>query len=199
MEWITRAADKAGALGSIVSAAGAGLFSGRSRPRRRSGPWRLQRVRGPVSHHLAAAVCRRCADRQCVGLVASPPVAPKLAGMIGPAMVLAAMLLFFGHWWTADLLYTGLAFMVGVSLWDLLSPRAQALRHRGLRDRTGATSRPSEGSAPRFSTRCSYVRTAATARADACRRLPVLLNAGAARPCCARSPAIAACSARSAR
>ena len=46
----------------------------------------------------------------------------SLLGMIGPAIVLAAMLLFFGHWWTARLLYTGLAFMVGVSLWELLSP-----------------------------------------------------------------------------
>ena len=46
----------------------------------------------------------------------------SVLGMIGPAMVLAAMLLFFGQWWTAELLYTGLAFMVGVSLWDLLSP-----------------------------------------------------------------------------
>jgi mercuric ion transport protein len=46
----------------------------------------------------------------------------SVLGMIGPAMVLAAMLLFFGQWWTSGLMYTGLAFMVGVSLWDLLSP-----------------------------------------------------------------------------
>ncbi|MFX6048512.1 MerC family mercury resistance protein, partial [Acinetobacter baumannii] len=45
-----------------------------------------------------------------------------LLGMVGPAMVLAAMLLFFGQWWTARLLYTGLAIMVGVSIWDLVSP-----------------------------------------------------------------------------
>jgi hypothetical protein len=29
---------------------------------------------------------------------------------------------FFGQWWTARLLYTGLALMVGVSLWDLVRP-----------------------------------------------------------------------------
>ena len=46
----------------------------------------------------------------------------SLLGMLGPALVLAAMLLFFGQWWTPRLLYTGLALMVGVSLWDLLSP-----------------------------------------------------------------------------
>ena len=42
-------------------------------------------------------------------------------GMVGPALVLAAILL-FGQRWTAELLYTGLALMVGVSLWDLLAP-----------------------------------------------------------------------------
>ena len=38
------------------------------------------------------------------------------------SIVLAAMLLFFGNWWTANLLYVGLALMIGVSIWDLLSP-----------------------------------------------------------------------------
>ena len=42
--------------------------------------------------------------------------------MIGPATVLAALLLFQGEEWSAKLLYAGLACMVGVSLWDLLSP-----------------------------------------------------------------------------
>ena len=46
----------------------------------------------------------------------------SLLGMVGPAIVLAAMLLFFGNWWTANLLYVGLALMIGVSIWDLLSP-----------------------------------------------------------------------------
>jgi len=46
------------------------------------------------------------------------PAAPasSLLGMIGPAMVLAARLWFFGQWWTPGLMYTGLAFMVGISL-----------------------------------------------------------------------------------
>lgn len=45
-----------------------------------------------------------------------------LLGMVGPAMVLAAAWLFFGQWWTAWLLYAGLAMMVGVSVWQLLRP-----------------------------------------------------------------------------
>ncbi len=42
--------------------------------------------------------------------------------MIGPAIVLAATVFFLGNWWTANLMYVGLALMVVVSIWDLLSP-----------------------------------------------------------------------------
>ena len=45
-----------------------------------------------------------------------------MLGVIGPAIVLAAMYLFFGQEWTDKLLYTGLTFMVAVSMWDLVSP-----------------------------------------------------------------------------
>ena len=46
----------------------------------------------------------------------------SLLGMIGPAIVLAATVFFLGHWWTANLLYVGLAFMVGVSIRDFVAP-----------------------------------------------------------------------------
>ena len=46
----------------------------------------------------------------------------SLLGMIGPAIVLVALLLFPGQEWYATLLYAGLVCMVGVSIWDLLSP-----------------------------------------------------------------------------
>jgi len=50
----------------------------------------------------------------------------SVLGMVGPVLVLCATWLFFGQWWTAQLLYTGLAFMVGTSLWDLLArPRGR--------------------------------------------------------------------------
>lgn len=45
--------------------------------------------------------------------------------MIGPVLVLAGLWLFYGRWWNATL-YAGLAAMVGVSLWDLLSHRGHA-------------------------------------------------------------------------
>ena len=123
MEWITRAADKAGALGSIVSAAscpacfpalaglgaaaGLGIFSG---------------YEGLFLTTLLPLFAAVALIANALGWFRHRQWHRSLLGMIGPAMVLAAMLLFFGRWWTANLLYTGLAFMVSVSLWDLLSP-----------------------------------------------------------------------------
>jgi len=46
----------------------------------------------------------------------------SLLGMIGPAIVFAATVWLLGNWWTANLLYLGLALMVGVSVWDFVSP-----------------------------------------------------------------------------
>ena len=44
-------------------------------------------------------------------------------GVIGPLLVLsAALLMRFAHIGTAPLLYVGLAFMLAVSVWDLVSP-----------------------------------------------------------------------------
>ena len=44
---------------------------------------------------------------------------------------MAAMLLFFGQWWTGRSLYVGLALMVGVSLWDLMSPATRRCSRDG--------------------------------------------------------------------
>lgn len=42
--------------------------------------------------------------------------------MIGPAIVFAATVWLLGNWWTANLMYVGLALMIGVSIWDFVSP-----------------------------------------------------------------------------
>lgn len=123
MEWIARMADKAGALGSIVSAAacpacfpalaslgaaaGLGIFSG---------------YEGLFLTTLLPLFASVALVANAVGWYRHRQWHRGLMGMIGPAIVLAAMLLFVGQRWTAELLYAGLALMIGVSLWDLLSP-----------------------------------------------------------------------------
>lgn len=123
MEWITRAADKAGALGSIVSAASCpACFPALASLGAAAGLGFLGEYEGLFLTTLLPLFAAVALVANALGWFRHRQWHRSLLGMIGPAMVLAAMLLFFGQWWTARLLYTGLAFMVGISLWDLLSP-----------------------------------------------------------------------------
>lgn len=45
-----------------------------------------------------------------------------LAGIAGPSMVLATLYLFWADNWSTYLFYAGLAVMLLVSIWDMLSP-----------------------------------------------------------------------------
>ena len=123
MEWITRAADKTGALGSIVSAASCpACFPALASLGAAAGLGFLSEYEGLFLTTLLPLFAAVALVANALGWLRHRQWHRSLLGMIGPAMVLAAMLLFFGQWWTARLLYTGLAFMVGVSLWDLFSP-----------------------------------------------------------------------------
>lgn len=123
MEWITRAADKTGALGSVVSAASCpGCFPALAGLGAAAGFGIFSGYEGLFLTTLLPLFAAVALIANAVAWLRHRQWHRSLLGTIGPAMVLAAMLLFFGRWWTADLLYTGLAFMVGVSLWDLLSP-----------------------------------------------------------------------------
>jgi len=123
MQWITRAADKAGAVGSLVSAASCpACFPAIASLGAAAGLGFLGEYEGLFLTTLLPLFAALALLANGLGWLRHRQWHRSLLGMIGPAMVLAAMLLFFGQWWTARLLYTGLAFMVGVSLWDLLSP-----------------------------------------------------------------------------
>jgi mercuric ion transport protein len=49
-----------------------------------------------------------------------------LAGIAGPAMVLATLYLFWTDNWSTYMFYTGLAVMLAVAIWDILSPPRKA-------------------------------------------------------------------------
>ena len=123
MEWFTRAADKAGALGSIVSAASCpACFPALAGLGAAAGLGILAEYEGLFVTTLLPLFAAVALLANAFGWLRHRQWHRSLLGMTGPAMVLAAMLLFFGQWWTARLLYAGLFCMVGVSLWDLLSP-----------------------------------------------------------------------------
>jgi mercuric ion transport protein len=123
MQWMTRTVDKAGALGTIVSAASCpACFPALASLGAAAGLGFLSEYEGLFITTLLPLFAAVALLANAVAWLNHRQWHRSLLGMLGPALVLAAMLLFFGRWWTAWLLYAGLAMMVGVSLWDLASP-----------------------------------------------------------------------------
>lgn len=123
MGLVTRIADKAGALGSVVSAMGcAACFPAVASLGAAVGLGFLSEYEGLFITKLLPLFAAIALVANGLGWFSHRQWRRTLLGMVGPAMVLAAMFLFFGQWWTSRLLYTGLAVMVGVSIWDLVSP-----------------------------------------------------------------------------
>jgi mercuric ion transport protein len=123
MGLVTRIADKAGALGSVVSAMGcAACFPAIASLGAAVGLGFLAEYEGLLLNTFLPLFAAVALVANGLGWFSHRQWHRSALGMLGPAMVLAAMYPFFGHWWTARLLYTGLAVMVGVSIWDLVWP-----------------------------------------------------------------------------
>ena len=123
MEWITRAADKAGVLGSVVSAAACpACFPALASLGAAMGLGVFAEYEGLFITRLLPLFAAVALVANALAWLRHRQWHRSLLGMIGPAIVLAALLLFPGEEWFATLLYAGLVCMVGVSLWDLFSP-----------------------------------------------------------------------------
>jgi len=120
---ITRIADKTGALGSIVSAMGcAACFPALASVGAAIGLGFLSQYEGLFVSRLLPLFATLALLANALGWLSHRQWYRSLLGSIGPVIVLSATLLFLGNWWTANLFYVGLAFMVGVSIWDFASP-----------------------------------------------------------------------------
>jgi mercuric ion transport protein len=125
MQWVARTVDKAGALGTIVSAASCpACFPALASLGAAAGLGFLSEYEGLFITTLLPLFAVVALLANAAAWLNHRQWHRSLLGMLGPA----AMLLFFGRWWTAWLLYAGLAMMVGVSLWDLASPAARRCR-----------------------------------------------------------------------
>lgn len=123
MKPIARIADKAGALGTIVSAMGCGAcFPALASLGAALGLGFLQEFEGLFISRFLPLFAGLAMLANALGWLRHRQWHRSLLGMIGPAIVLAGTVWLLGNWWTARLVYTGLALMVGVSLWDLVSP-----------------------------------------------------------------------------
>ncbi|MBN9124854.1 MAG: mercury transport protein MerC [Nitrosospira sp. 56-18] len=124
MGLVTRTADKAGALGSIVSAMGcAACFPALASFGAAIGLGFLSQYEGLFITTLLPLFAALALLASILGWLSHRRWLRAALGAIGPLLVLlAALLMRFNGLPTAPLLYVGLAFMVGVSIWDFVSP-----------------------------------------------------------------------------
>ena len=123
MGLITRIADKAGALGSVVSAMGcASCFPAIASLGATIGLGFLQEYEGLFISKLLPLFAVVALLANALSWLSHRQWHRSLLGMIGPAIVFAGTVWLLGNWWTANVVYVGLAFMVGGAIWDFVSP-----------------------------------------------------------------------------
>ena len=126
MEWLTRAADKAGVVGTVVSAASCpACFPALASLGAAMGLGIFSKYEGLIMTTVLPWFAVIALVANALGWLRHRQWHRSLLGMVGPAIVLAALLVFPGEDWFAELLYAGLFCMVGVSLWDLFSPASR--------------------------------------------------------------------------
>ena len=120
---IARVADKAGALGTIVSAMGCAMcFPALASLGAAVGLGFLQQYEGLFISGLLPLFAVLALLANALGWVRHRQWHRSVLGMIGPAIVIAGAVWLLGTAWMRPLVYTVIALMMGVSIWDLVSP-----------------------------------------------------------------------------
>ncbi|OED09687.1 organomercurial transporter MerC [Burkholderia sp. A2] len=124
MSFVTRAADKAGLLGSIVSAMGcASCFPAIASLGATIGLGFLSQYEGLFIRILLPAFAGVALFANAVGWLNHRQWRRTVPGLIGPLLVLVAVFVMRAYGERSGwLLYPGLAIMLATSLWDLFSP-----------------------------------------------------------------------------
>ncbi len=124
MSLMTRLADKVGVLGSLVSAMGcASCFPALASLGAAIGLGFLARWEGLFVTILIPAFAALALLANALGWLSHRQRKRTVLGVVGPLLVLlAAILVRFYGLPSAPMLYVGVVLMVGVSIWDLVSP-----------------------------------------------------------------------------
>ncbi len=122
MRLLTRFGDKISSLGALVSAMGCAMcFPAIASLGAAVGLGFLSQWEGLFVNTLLPLFAGIALVLNGLGWFSHRQWHRSALGVIGPVLVLAAMYLTYG-WRSEGLLYIGLAFMVGVSIWDFASP-----------------------------------------------------------------------------
>jgi len=124
MSFVTRAADKAGLLGSIASAMGcASCFPAIASLGAAIGLGFLSQYEGLFIRILLPTFAGVALFANAIGWLNHRQWRRTALGLIGPVLVLAAVFVMRAYGERSGwLLYPGLAVMMAVSIWDLFSP-----------------------------------------------------------------------------
>lgn len=131
-EQLTRTADKAGVIGAIIAALGcAACFPALGSLGAAIGLGFLSQYEGTFIRYVLPLFAVIGLVANLVGGLRHRHWARMFLGVIGPLLVLAAALLMSVYGVRAEwLLYPGLALMVAISIWDLVSPPGKDRRRR---------------------------------------------------------------------
>ena len=123
-----RLADKTGVIGSIVGAMSCGAcFPALASLGSALGLGFLGQYEGLFITTLIPLFAGVALLANALGWLRHRSWLRSVLGMIGPLIVLASTQLFMGQSWNEALLYVGIAFMLGVSLWDLFGRRSRGV------------------------------------------------------------------------
>jgi mercuric ion transport protein len=140
MSFVTRAADKAGLLGSIVSAMGcASCFPAIASLGAAIGLSFLSQYEGLFIRILLPVFAGIALCANAIGWLTHRQWRRTALGLIGPGLVLIAVFVMRAYGERSGwLLYPGLALMLAISIWDLLSPAHRVCTTDTSDSRTGS-------------------------------------------------------------
>lgn len=123
MRWLTSLFDKTGALGSLTAAMGcASCFPALGSLGASLGLGFLTQFEGIFLSTLLPIFAAIALAANLFAFFLHKIWYRTLAGIIGPTMVLLTMYPLWAYYWSTWLLYTGIALMLIVSIWDIVSP-----------------------------------------------------------------------------
>ncbi|MBI1425705.1 MAG: organomercurial transporter MerC [Gammaproteobacteria bacterium] len=121
--WLARIGDKSGALGAIVSTMGCAMcFPALASIGAAIGLGFLSQWEGMFVNTLLPLFAWIALGANALGWLSHRQWHRSVAGMLGPAIVLLSLYPWFQYDWHTGTLYGGLALMLIIAVWDLVSP-----------------------------------------------------------------------------
>jgi mercuric ion transport protein len=123
LELLTRIGDKAGSLGALVAALGcANCFPAIASIGAALGMGFLGQWEGLFVNTLFPLFAGIALVVNALGWFSHRQCHRALLGMLGPIIVLLSLYPWFEYGWSSYATYGGLAMMMAVSIWDMVSP-----------------------------------------------------------------------------